>query len=92
MKHKSILQQGIGRFRDIPGSPSTRDQMAGVGTLVPKGIKEKAKTTSPDKAGRMTIRGSKEATKDTRSKVRKKPALRYKGRKGHTARSMLPSH
>lgn len=39
------------------------DQMAGFGTSVPNGFKEKAKTTAPDKPGRMTIRRYKEHAK-----------------------------
>lgn len=92
MRHKSILQWRTRRFLDSPESPSVRGQMAGLGTSVPKGFKEKAKATAPDEAGRMAIRSSKEAHKDMESRVRKRPALRSTSRKDHAARSVLHSH
>ena len=90
MRHKSILQWRIGRFLDSPESPSVRVQLAGLGTSVPKGFKEKTKATAPDEAGRMAVRRSKEAREDVES--RKRPALRSTSRKDHAVRSVLPSH
>lgn len=66
--------------------------MAGLGTLVPKGFKEKTKTTAPDGAGRMAVRRSKEACKGMELRMRKRSVLRSTSRKDHATRSVLPSH
>ena len=55
--------------------------MAGFRTSVPKGFKEKAKPTSPDEAGKTTIRKSKNIPKDMGSRVKEESNIEIERQK-----------